>query len=197
MSSDRPYGRGPITRPPAANLVFKEESLPESVTSVKAPEDPVEHSKLALTKTLELLGMPATIVDASYSQDEALVSLRFDCAQTQFFTAENGRTLQALQFLVNSMLNKTRQPRLALRVDTGDYWKNKEAEIAKKVEQAVNEVKSTSQPYRLDPMPAPMRKLVHNLVKASYPGIETISEGEGQWRKVVIRPAAAEPEVKQ
>lgn len=185
-----------MVRPSAANLVFKEETLPESVTSFKAPEDPLEHSKLALIKTLELLGMPATIADATYNQAEALISLRFDCAQTQFFTAENGRALQALQFLVNSMLNKNRQPRLALKVDTGDYWKNKEIEIAKKVEQAVNEVKTSSQPYRLEPMPAPMRKLVHNLVKNSYPGMETMSEGEGQWRKVVIRQTAPRPEVK-
>lgn len=170
--------------------------LPESVTSFKAPGDPLEHAKLALIKTLELLGMPATIADATYNQAEALVSLRFDCAQTQFFTAENGRALQALQFLVNSMLNKNRQPRLALRVDTGDYWKNKETEIAKKVEQAVNEVKTSSQPYRLEPMPAPERRLVHNLVKNSYPGMETMSEGEGQWRKVVIRQAAPNQEVK-
>ena len=176
--------------------LFKEETLPESVTSFKAPDDPLEHSKLALTKTLELLGISATIADAAYNQAEALVSLRFDSAQTQFFTSENGRALQALQFLVNSMLNKNRQPRLALRVDTGDYWKNKETEIAKRVEQAVNEVKTSSQPYRLEPMPAPERRLVHNLVKNSYPGMETMSEGEGRWRKVVIRQAAPKPEVK-
>ena len=195
-SESRPFARSAMARPPAADLVFKEESLPESVTSFKAPEDPLEHSKLALIKTLELLGMPATIADASYNQAEALVSLRFDCAQTQFFTAENGLALQALQFLVNSMLNKNRQPRLALRVDTGDYWKNKETEIAKRVEQAVNEVKTSSQPCRLEPMPAPMRKLIHNLVKSSYPEMETMSEGEGQWRKVVIRQMTPKQEVK-
>ena len=94
------------------------------------------------------------------------------------------------------MLNKNRQQRLALKVDTGDYWKSKEEEIAKRVEQAINEVKSSSQPYRLEPMPAPMRKLVHNLVKASYPEMETMSEGEGQWRKVVIRQVAPKQEVK-
>ncbi|MCX5785301.1 MAG: Jag N-terminal domain-containing protein [Elusimicrobia bacterium] len=189
-------GRGEAVRPPAANLIFKEDTLPESVTSFKAPEDPVEHAKLALSRTLELLGMPATIAEASYNQAEALVSLRFDCAQTQFFTGENGRALQALQFLINSMLNKNRQQRLALRIDTGDYWKSKELEIAKRVEQAVNDIKASSQPYRLEPMPAPMRKLVHNLVKSSYPEMETMSEGEGQFRKVIIRQAAPKQEVK-
>jgi hypothetical protein len=39
----------------------------------------------------------------------------------------------------------------------------------------------------MEPMPAAMRKLVHNLVKSSYPGFETSSEGEGRWRKVVVR----------
>jgi spoIIIJ-associated protein len=190
-------GRGDAIRPPAANLVFKEETLPEQVTSFKVPEDPLEHAKTALVKTLELMGFPATIAEASFDQAEGLVSLRFDCPQTQFFTAENGRTLQALQFLINSMLNKNRQQRLALRIDTGDYWKGKEAEIANRVAEAVNTVKTSSQPCRLEPMPAAMRKLVHNLVKSSYPEMETISEGEGQWRKVVIRQAAPKQEVKQ
>jgi spoIIIJ-associated protein len=184
-------------RPPAADLVFKEESLPESVTSVKYSEDPVEHAKELLTKTLELVGMPATISEASYDQAEALVSVRFETAQPQFFTAENGRTLQALQFLTNSILNKNRQQRLALRIDTGDYWKNKESEMSRRVEEAVSAVKTSSQPYRMEPMPAPMRKLVHNLVKTSYPEMETASEGEGQWRKVVIRAAAAKQEASQ
>ena len=61
------------------------------------------------------------------------------------------------------------------------------------VEDAVNSIKNTSTPCRLEPMPASMRKMVHNLVKASYPGMETTSEGEGRWRKVVIRRTDSAP----
>ncbi len=55
------------------------------------------------------------------------------------------------------------------------------------MEAAVKEVTGTSKPCRLEPMSAPLRKYVHNLIKAKYPEVETLSEGEGKWRKVVIR----------
>lgn len=188
--------RAGMNRAQLENLVFKEEPLAQSITSFTPPEDPLEYAKTALVKILELLGMNASVTEASYDQAQALVFLRFESPQTQFFTNENGRVLQALQFLLNSMLNKNRTPHLALRLDTGNYWKDKEAEIASKVEQAVRTVKTDMQPYSLEPMPPSMRKLVHNLVKSSYPEMETVSEGEGQWRKVVIRPAAPKEEVK-
>jgi spoIIIJ-associated protein len=165
--------------------------------AIQPVEDPVEHAKAVLTKLVSLMGMEANVTEARLDQAENLLFIRFDCADSAVFTEENGRGLQALQFVLNSVVSRKREPHLALRLDTGGYWDSKEKEIARRVEEAVNEVKATDKPHRMDPMPASMRKIVHNLVKANYPGIETASEGEGRWRKVVIRKievAAAAPQ---
>jgi len=167
--------------------VYKEEPLGADYLAIQAPQDPVEHAKTVLAKLVTLMGMEATVTEARLDAAENLLFIRFECADSAVFTAENGRGLQSLQFVLNSIVSRKREPHLALRLDTGGYWDSKEKEIAARVEEAVNDVKATDKPHRLDPMPASMRKIVHNLIKTKYPDMETASEGEGRWRKVVIR----------
>ncbi|MDA8243649.1 MAG: Jag N-terminal domain-containing protein [Elusimicrobia bacterium] len=172
-----------------ADRVYAEEPLAADYASIQPAEDPVEHAKTALLKLLSLMGYEATIAEAKLDSAENLLFIRFDCADSAAFTDDNGRPLQALQFVLNSIVSRKREPHLALRLDTGGYWDSKEKEIARSVEEAVNEARREDRPYRLDPMPASMRKIVHNLIKTNYPDMETASEGEGRWRKVVIRKA--------
>lgn len=174
-------------RPNRADRVYNEEPLGADYLALQPAQDPVEHAKTALLKILTLMGIQATVTEASLDQAENLLFLKFECDCSAAFTGENGQGLQALQFVLNSIVSRKREPHLALRLDTGGYWDNKEKEIARRVEEAVAEVNSSGQPFRMDPMPASIRKIVHNLVKSKYPEMETISEGESRWRKVVIR----------
>ncbi len=167
--------------------VYNEEPLGADYLAIQPAQDPVEHAKDALLKILTLMGLKATVTEASLDQAEKLLFLKFECDGSAAFTGENGQGLQALQFILNSIVSRKREPHLALRLDTGGYWDNKEKEIASRVEAAVKEVISRGQPFHMDPMPASIRKIVHNLVKSKYPEMETISEGESRWRKVVIR----------
>ncbi len=182
---------------PRPDRVYKEEPLSPECIAIQPAQDPVEHAKTALAKMLSLMGMEATVTEARLDQAENLLFIRFDCADPATFTSENGRGLQALQFVLNSIVSRKREPHLALRLDTGGYWDGKEKEIAVRVEEAVNDIKANARPHKLDPMPASMRKIVHNLVKASYPDMETISEGEGRWRRVVIRKVESKAEAEQ
>jgi spoIIIJ-associated protein len=188
-----PPGEGREDRParedrtPRSERVYKEEPLGADFMAIQPVEDPVEHAKAVLAKLVSLMGMEANVTEARLDQAENLLFIRFDCADSAAFTEENGHGLQALQFVLNSIVSRKREPHLALRLDTGGYWDSKEKEIARRVEEAVRDVKATDKPHRMDPMPASMRKIVHNLVKTNYPGMETVSEGEGRWRKVVIR----------
>lgn len=187
----------PIRERQAAEMkqhVYQEETIPADIISIKSPEDPVEHAKAALTQILSLMGMSANVTDAKLDTQENVIYLKFDSSESAAFTHDNGRGLQSLQFLVNSIVNRGRKDRYALRIDTADYWTNKEQELIKRVEQAVKNVQETARPYRLDPMSAPLRKFVHGLIKSKYPDVETASEGEGKWRKVVIRPLVKKEE---
>lgn len=185
-------------RTPRTDRVYKEEPLAESYAAIQPVQDPVEHAKAVLVKLVALMGMEATVTEAKLDTTENLLFIRFDCPDAAAFTGDNGRGLQSLQFVLNSIVSRKREPHLALRLDTGGYWDSKEKEIADRVEEGVSETRARNVPFRMDPMPASMRKIVHNLVKTKYPDMETVSEGEGRWRKVVIRKIeTSQPEAAQ
>ncbi|OGS08290.1 MAG: hypothetical protein A2270_10690 [Elusimicrobia bacterium RIFOXYA12_FULL_51_18] len=188
-----PYAR--TTDAVRPDAVYQEVSL--AMETVQTPEDPVEHAKLVFATTIKLMSLEATVTDAKQEPGQGIISLKFDCPDSAVFTAENARGLQSLQFLINSIINKNRKNRYSVRIDTAEYWTKKEEELAAKVESVVKDVIGTARPYRLEPMSAPLRKYVHSLIKAKYPEVETLSEGEGKWRKVVIRPASQKEAAQQ
>jgi len=167
------------------------------MAAAQTPEDPVEHAKLVFSTTIKLMGLEATVTDARQDTEQGVISLKFDCKDSAAFTDENARGLQSLQFLINSIINRNRKNRYSVRIDTADYWTKREEELAGKIEAVVKDVIGNARPYRMEPMSAPLRKYVHSLIKAKYPEVETLSEGEGKWRKVVIRPAAQKEAAQQ
>ena len=184
---ERPAREDYRERGPRTERVYKEEPLGADYLAIQPAQDPVEHAKAVLLKLVSLMGMEATVTEAKLDAAENLLFIRFDCPNSDAFTGDNGRGLQSLQFVLNSIVSRKREPHLALRLDTGGYWDSKEKEISKRVEEGVAEARGQNKPFRMDPMPASMRKIVHNLIKTAYPDMETVSEGEGRWRKVVIR----------
>lgn len=176
-------------RPSRRERVYEEEPLASEYMNIPYIEDPAEHAKETLVRLLNLMGEEDVVIqDARLEENGALVYVSFSCRNSYEFTRDNGRMLQALQFMLNTIINKKREPHYALRLDTDGYWDSKKEEISTAVERAVACVRASGNVYRLDPMPATMRKLVHTLVQEQYPDMKTASEGEGRWRKVVIMP---------
>ena len=189
---DRPRRDRSEGRPPRQEIRRPEGPPPElqpAAMEIARPEDTAEHAKQAVAKMMEYMGLPCEIQEVKTLEDGKIL-VKFESAESAMLLEDNARPMQAMQYLVSSIVNKGRSGKLSVQLDTGGYWERKEKELDRKVEFAVKTVKATGRLFRLEAMPAPMRKYVHNLVKASYPGVETVSEGEGKWRKVVLRPAA-------
>lgn len=189
---DRPRRDRSEGRPPRQEIRRPEGPPPElqpAAMEISRPEDTAEHAKQAVTKMMEYMGLPCEIQEVKTLEDGKIL-VKFESAESAVLLEDNARPMQAMQYLVSSIVNKGRSGKLTVQLDTGGYWERKEKELDRKVEFAVKTVKATAKPFRLEAMPAPMRKYVHNLVQTSYPGVETVSEGEGKWRKVVVRPSA-------
>lgn len=75
-----------------------------------------------------------------------------------------------------------------IRFDAGDYRALRIAELKLAAQVAADRVRETRQPFRLNPMAARERRIVHLALK-DIPGIRTTSEGVGEERQVVIFPA--------
>lgn len=144
-------------------------------------------AKTVLEEILPLLEVASPKITTSWDAEQVRVRAELETADSAFILGQEGKTLEALQFIVTLTLSRRLQTPVAVQVEIGGYWRDKEEEIIRQVHQAMEIVKNTKQPVRLKPMDAVMRRLVHRTL-ANHPEIETISEGEGLWRKVVLKP---------
>ena len=144
-------------------------------------------AKDLLLEVLRLLQVESPKVATGWDKDQERVRAEVDTADSERLVGAGGRTLESLQYLVTLMLTRRMKTPVAVQVETGGYWHEKEEDILRQVHQAMEMVQRTSEPVRLSPMDACMRRLVHRTL-ANHPEFETISEGEGPFRKVVLKP---------
>jgi spoIIIJ-associated protein len=98
----------------------------------------------------------------------------------------HGQTLDALQEIVRSAVQRQTEARCRVIVDVEDYRKRRRAQLAERARSVAARVMRTGRPERLDPMTPYERKIVHDAAN-EVGGIETSSEGEDPQRRVVIR----------
>jgi spoIIIJ-associated protein len=100
-----------------------------------------------------------------------------------------GATLQAVQELSRSMLQRTRpgEPHARVRVDVGGYRARRREALEAFVRKVAADVVESGTQKALEPMAPPDRKVVHDTVN-DIPGVHTVSEGEDTRRRVVIIP---------
>ncbi len=138
-------------------------------------------------EVLDLMGFKDATIKNAWEETQERIVVSIDHPEVGRLIGKEGRTLEALQFLLSIVLKKRLGFDAALSVDAGDYWKKRETELLAEVDSAVEEVKRTGRAHRFQPMDPIVRRLIHKHV-ATYPEVVSSSEGEGQWRKVVIKP---------
>jgi spoIIIJ-associated protein len=98
----------------------------------------------------------------------------------------HGQTLDALQDIVRSAVQRRTEERCRVIVDVEDYRKRRRSQLAGKARDAAKRVKRTGKQERLEPMSPYERKIIHDAA-GEVGGVETSSEGEEPERRVVIR----------
>jgi spoIIIJ-associated protein len=96
-----------------------------------------------------------------------------------------GQTLEAIQELVRSALQREFQRRSRVKVDAEGYRARRLEKLVEKAEEAIDEVLDSGEPVRLEPMDVFERKSVHRIV-AEVEGVISRSQGREPARRVVI-----------
>lgn len=97
-----------------------------------------------------------------------------------------GQTLQALQFLVNLIVRKQFDG-VRVVLDVENYRQRREASLREMATTIAERVAQTNRSITLEPMPPADRRIIHTTL-TDHPGVATESTGEGEGRKVTIRP---------
>jgi spoIIIJ-associated protein len=136
---------------------------------------------------LSLMGYSCSAAPASWDAVQERVRCSVEGADCDRLLAQDGRVLEAFQFLVTLIVSRKAGGPVAVQVDARGYWDKKEKDILALAEKGVAEARATGKAYRLQPMEPALRRLIHRSLM-NHPEVETASEGEGAWRKIVIRP---------
>lgn len=98
---------------------------------------------------------------------------------------KHGQTLDAIERILNCIINKNALAKKKVFVDTEGYRERREQSLVELAHQVAAKVKRTRQDVVLAPMSAKDRRIVH-LALQSDDTVSTFSQGEGDMRRVVI-----------
>jgi spoIIIJ-associated protein len=175
----------PAEAPPAPRPA---EAPPREKSAVNiTPEDLMAQWKAALEwPELEVSTAPG---------ESGRLTMTLNCpdpAKAERLFGRGGETLEAWEYLFNLALSRLSDEAAVVEFRLDGFEDPKIERIRAEARRAAATVKRTGSAYRLDPMDAPERRLVHQTL-AQDPDVETVSEGEGPWRKVVVRPRPKKP----
>ncbi len=99
-----------------------------------------------------------------------------------------GRTLAALEYVTNAVVNRDGEGAVRVNIDVGGYKRRRDARLRETALGAAARVRKSGVAVELDPMSAAERRVVH-MALAEETGVMTESTGDGPERRVVVKPA--------
>lgn len=119
---------------------------------------------------------------------ENMLFLDFSGQDVDDLTTNRCELLFAVEYLLNKIFQTDVDRFGMINCDVAGKKQSRMAELKLIAQVAADKVRETRLPYRLSPMDSRERRLIH-LALAHDQTIRTESEGEGEFRKVVIYPA--------
>jgi spoIIIJ-associated protein len=155
----------------------------EQMEQVVAP-DPRDLGREALQRIIDLITTDATV----FVQEETdRISFQVKGGNVAILIGKHGQTLEAIQYIVEKIVNKQQKERVRIHIDIEGYLKNRRIGLQKLATRMAEKVKRTGKPATIDPMNAHDRRIVHIALKDDSK-VRTQSVGEGFIRKLVILP---------
>lgn len=131
---------------------------------------------------LDILELPG---DIEIEVDEHQAFVNVVEVGSGLLIGRRGATLDALQELVRAATQRQVERRSRVRVDIEGYRRRQLDKLKDRCREGIAQVRETGEPYRLEPMDAYERKVMHDLV-ARTGGVTSSSEGVEPRRRVVI-----------
>ena len=147
-------------------------------------EDDVNFAKRTLEEILALIPVEATI---TATRGEGRINLRIEGDRSGLLIGRKGKTLDALQFLVNKMVSKALDKKIDVVIDSENYRRRREDSLTQLALKMGDKAKKIKKPVTTNPLNPHDRRLIHLALKDDE-HLETSSRGEGLLKRVVIIP---------
>jgi spoIIIJ-associated protein len=155
-------------------------------------EEILENIKEKVRGLIEKMGFKAEIEikkEEADDQENIICNIAVE-EDSHLLIGQYGVNLQALQHIARLLVRKEVEERVKFILDVNSYRQQKNQSVIEQAHQAASQAISEGRAIILRPMSAYERRIIH-IELANNPEVVTESIGEGEGRKVVIKPAKA------
>lgn len=153
---------------------------------IKIEEKDIENALNNIKNFLDDFKKTLGVIEYAIEVKEDIIYIKISGDKAPELIGYRGETLDAVQSILLAIANKETNARVRVILDILDYKekrKNALEMLAKKVEKSVIR---NGKPFRLEPMNAYERKIIHTALQDSQE-VTTNSVGEEPYRRVIIR----------
>jgi spoIIIJ-associated protein len=151
------------------------------------PDDPTERVREVLRRLIAHLGLRGS-VDVVERDDEIYADV--NGPELGLLIGKHGSTLDAIQFVCAQAAFRGSPDRKRVIVDAAGYRERRESALCRQADRGVADALRYGRPVELDSMGSQDRRIVHTYLK-DRPEVDTHSEGEEPFRRIVITPLRA------
>ncbi len=132
---------------------------------------------------LDRMGFPAEV--SVIFREEGRLGLDIESDGSGILIGKQGKTLEALQFIVNLAAGRLGTDTTRIVLDTQDYRSRRERALIRMANQVAEQVRRSRESQLLEPLNPFERRLIHTSL-ARYGDIETVSEGDGLYKRIRV-----------
>jgi spoIIIJ-associated protein len=149
---------------------------------ISLKEDPSSTPEGILKNLLAEMGIEA---DVNTKISDGNIYLNINTPNAGLLIGRRGRTLDAIQHLLNCIVNRSSLVKRRVIVDAEQYRERREEILTNLAHKLASKVKITRQEIVVEPMNPQDRRIIH-LALQDDEEVTTFSRGEGSFRSVVI-----------
>ena len=136
---------------------------------------------------MRAMGFDATVTITPEDDEKMNVAVQVTQGE-EFLTGRKGETRQALQHLLNRMVNRGEGSRYHLQLEINEFWAQREKELEQQARQMADDAISTGNEQVTDYLNAQERRIIHVTLREDS-RVRTYSIGDGMIKKLGVAPA--------
>lgn len=184
--------RKPERKPQPKKEVYKTAEAPKAVYNDKKAEEAVSEKDIDINAAVNYLkamlkGLLIEDAEINAKLEDGVLVMEVQCEDYGIIIGRRGETLDSLQYLTSLAVKKSCDKYVRVILNVGNYREKRAETLRNLARKNANYVLRTGRRYTFEPMNPYERRIIHTTIQ-EVEGVDSMSVGYGQDRKVVLQP---------
>ena len=166
---------------------IEDDDAPNATDAPKPDEEnnkALNCGKSALQRVVDFISEGSTI---KAERKNGRILYKIEGGNSALLIGKRGQTLEAMQYLVEKIVNKQNEARLRILVDVEGYLETRQTNLKRMASKMAEKAQKINKPVTIGQMNAYDRRIVHIHLKDNQ-AVRTQSVGDGNYRKLIVFP---------